>query len=234
MILYIHYCSNNIYDCFLDNMTVAANVVWLHLVIDQVWEKQTVVQVTTMKMISGTQQKLLCSLMAWQRILLYLLAGSWFSKLLSLDVQQHTGTELNKSLLLVSHCTWTVISWVKVLRRLCSLNAASLDFFLCNSNNYYSYTRSQPYNKCMWAVMSWLHSRHLFCFFWWSFSLYLKRKRIGIIEIRTFTMQVRCSKFVQKAASIQSIQSCLWLHFENCRRQWRMGPVDYHFKRIYV
>lgn len=46
-----------------------------------------------------------------------------------------------------------------------------------------------------------------------------KKKRIVIIEIRNFTMQVRFSKFVQKAASIQSIQSCLWLHFEKCRRQ---------------
>lgn len=46
------------------------------------------------------------------------------------------------------------------------------------------------------------------------------------------------------AASIESIQSCLWLYFESVQKKTAMttqhqqrdrksmGPVDYHFKRI--
>lgn len=55
-------------------MTVAVNILWLRLVRKIHWlslGKANCVWVTTMKMFSGTQQKLLCGLV----VLLYLLAG---------------------------------------------------------------------------------------------------------------------------------------------------------------
>ena len=56
-------------------------------------------------------------------------------------------------------------------------------------------------------------------------------------DIVIFKAIFKAILFVQKADSVQSIQSCLWLYFEMVhgkKRQKSTCPVDYHFKRIYV